>query len=402
MMTRAGGIAMLMACVAACLLAAEARNAAPIPTGVQTAESARSAKGVRNAEGARNAEVARNAKATWNPKAAAAYLDERESWWMSWPRAAHDHDTFCVSCHTVLPYALSRPALHSALGEQSVSANEQKLIENVTKRVRLWQEVEPWYSDEKVGVHKTRESRGTEAILDALVLARHDAETGTLSADTKLALDNLWALQLQTGDEKGSWHWIQFDNEPWEAFDSQYYGTALAAIAIGTAPQDYRSQAEIQNNIEMLRKYLAVRASRQSPFNRVMLLWASAKLPGLLGPEERQSIIREILGTQQADDGWSLTSLVGPWKRHDGTPLETASDGYATGLAVYALEQAGISRTNVQLNQGLAWLANNQDKSDGRWLAYSMNKKRDASSDAGPFMNDAATAYAVLALTQAK
>ena len=384
MMARAGGLAMLMACVAACLLAAEARNAARPP------------------EGARNPEFARNQKGAWNPKAAAAYLDERESWWMSWPRALHDHDTFCVSCHTVLPYALSRPALHSALGEQSVSANEQKLIENVTKRVRLWKEVEPWYSDEKVGVHKTRESRGTEAILDALVLARHDAETGTLSADTKLALDNMWALQLQTGDEKGSWHWIQFDNEPWEAFDSQYFGTALAAIAIGTAPQDYRSKPEIQNSIESLREYLDARASQQSPFNRVMLLWASAKVPGLLKPDEKQSIVAEILSKQQADGGWTLTSLVGPWKRHDGTPLETASDGYATGLAVYALEQAGIPRGNVQLNQGLAWLANNQDKTDGRWLAYSMNKKRDASSDAGPFMNDAATAYAVLALTQAK
>ena len=43
---------------------------------------------------------------SWDPKAAAAYLDRRQSWWMSWPRAQRDHETFCVSCHTAVPYAL--------------------------------------------------------------------------------------------------------------------------------------------------------------------------------------------------------------------------------------------------------------------------------------------------------
>ena len=50
---------------------------------------------------------------TWNPKAAAAYLDYREGWWAEWTGSTRDHGTFCVSCHTALPYALSRPALRS-------------------------------------------------------------------------------------------------------------------------------------------------------------------------------------------------------------------------------------------------------------------------------------------------
>src|SRR5258708_8757413 len=92
---------------------------------------------------------------SWNPKAAAVYLDGRQKWWMNWPEAARDHETFCVSCHTVVPYALARPALRSALAERAPSVNERKLLDNVTKRVLLWKDVKPFYSDEKVGVLKT-------------------------------------------------------------------------------------------------------------------------------------------------------------------------------------------------------------------------------------------------------
>src|SRR5215467_5750611 len=52
---------------------------------------------------------------SWDQRAAAAYLDQRQSWWMGWPRAARDHETFCVSCHTAVPYALSRPTLRKPL-----------------------------------------------------------------------------------------------------------------------------------------------------------------------------------------------------------------------------------------------------------------------------------------------
>ena len=43
--------------------------------------------------------------ATWSPKAAAGYLDNRMDWWIAWPKTARDHETFCVSCHTAVPYA---------------------------------------------------------------------------------------------------------------------------------------------------------------------------------------------------------------------------------------------------------------------------------------------------------
>jgi len=130
----------------------------------------------------------------------------------------------------------------------------------------------------------------------------------------------------------------------------------------------------------------------------VMQLWASTKVPELLTRAEQKSIVDEALGKQQADGGFSLSSFVGGWKRADGTALETKSDGYATGVVTLALEQAGVMRDRPELKRALAWLNLNQDQAEGRWLAYSLNKKRDLATDVGRFMSDAATAYAVLAL----
>ena len=133
----------------------------------------------------------------WNPKQAAAYLDGRSEWWMSWPNAARDHGTFCVSCHTAAPYAISRLALRSALGEQGPSALESKLVANVTKRVQMWGEVEPFYKDGKSGPTKSAESRGTEAVLNALILATYN------SSDAGLAFENMWKEQYREARRRG-------------------------------------------------------------------------------------------------------------------------------------------------------------------------------------------------------
>ena len=339
----------------------------------------------------------------WDQKAAAAYLDQRAGWWMEWPKAARDHETFCVSCHTAVPYALSRPALRKALAEEAPSANERRLLENVTKRVRLWKEVAPFYSDADRGAYKTVESRGTESVLNALILSSNDAQPGELSNATRMALENMWAEQQTTGNRKGAWSWLRFANEPWEADDSDYYGAALAAVAAGTAPGNYLARPEIQNNLKMLREYLNRESAAQPAINRVALLWASAKLPGLLEPEQQKAIFTEILSKQQPDGGWSLSSLVGGWKRNDGTPQEVKSDGYSTGLIAFVMQQVGIPRVNPQQKLALAWLAENQNKTGGFWLAYSLNKNEThhLTPSTALFMNDAATAYAVLALTEA-
>ncbi len=340
------------------------------------------------------------ATAGWSPTKAAAYLDKRSTWWISWPSASRDQGTFCVSCHTATPFSLGRAALHSALGESTASPNEQKVLDSVTKRVRMWHDIEPFYPDQLRGLPKTSESRGTESILNSLILVSHDVPTGHLSADARLALTNMWALQIKAADMNGAWAWLQFHNAPFEG-DSQFYGNSLAAIAIGSAPDNYQSDAAIQPGVKLLRAWLTKNMDAQTALDRVVLLWASTKLKDLLTPEQQAKIVAETVAKQREDGGFSMSAMIGDWKRHDSTPLDTSSDGYATGLVAYALEQVGGPETVAPLKHALGWLDKSQIDADGRWPAVSLNNNRPVMSDTGLFMSDAATAYAVLALTNA-
>jgi len=335
----------------------------------------------------------------WDPASAAKYLDDRQTWWINWPESARDHQTFCVSCHTVVPYALARPRLRNLPGITFPNANDTKLLENVTLRVTRWNEMQPFYSDEKIGPHKTAQSRGTESILNALILSSFESNNAQPSAALAQAFRNMWVERQKSGPAKGAWLWLNFHTQPWEADDSPYFGATLAAVAVGTAPGQYARKTELQPQLRDLREFLLRGYEKRSLNNQVLLLWASTEIPDLLQPEQQRAIIDSLTAQQQSDGGWSMSSLVGPWKRGDGTPLETKSDGYATGLVCLAAKQAGVPETDVHLKKGLTWLATHQDKSQGLWPGYSLNKQRASTADAWLFMSDAATGYSVLALT---
>jgi len=333
----------------------------------------------------------------WSAIAAARYLDGRATWWESWPASQRDHQTVCVSCHTMLPYALSRRKLRIALHEKDVPGPERTIIQSVQKRVALWGEVLPYYLDAKSGPGKSKESRSTEAVLNALVLANNSAGQKHLDPITKAAFSAAWALQIKSGDCAGAWDWQVFHLAPWEARESQYQGATFMALALAWAPAHYRRDPAIQTNVKLLRAYLKREYSSQCLLNRIVLLWASAELPGLLSNSEKHQLTEAIIKQQQPDGGWSLASL-GTWARSDHTLQEKESDGYATGVITLALRQAHTRRYQDAWMKGRTWLESHQNREDGSWRGYSLNKKRDLTTDVGRFMTDAATGYAVLAL----
>jgi squalene-hopene/tetraprenyl-beta-curcumene cyclase len=180
---------------------------------------------------------------------------------------------------------------------------------------------------------------------------------------------------------------------------ARYFGAALAAVAVGTAPGYYTpgADADTDARVELLRGYLRGGLPKQDLHNRAWGLWAATKLEGTLTKAERKRLVGQLLDRQREDGGWGLPSL-GKWVRSDGTAQEAASDGYATGLALHVLQTAGVPKGDARVRKGLGWLRRNQSAT-GAWRGVSVNKGRDPASHPGQFMSDAATAYAVLALS---
>jgi squalene-hopene/tetraprenyl-beta-curcumene cyclase len=289
-----------------------------------------------------------------------------------------------------------RPGLGRELGETSMNPAEKIMMDSVERRVSHWSEMIPFYSDEKSGPGKTVEAHATEAVLNAIILASNDTAHGHLRPITRTAFDNLWSLQQQSGDLAGAWIWQNFHLGPWEGEESGYQGAALLMVTVLNAPDDYAKQPEVRRHLELLRLYLRRQYAEQPVVNQLYVLWASAEESTLLTGPERHALLNALREKQEADGGWRTTAI-DDRERKDESPEPEASDGYATGLAVLALEQSRTSHDDPALQQGLHWLVAHQ-QADGTWKALSINKQRDPASDPALFMTDAATAYAVLAL----
>jgi squalene-hopene/tetraprenyl-beta-curcumene cyclase len=361
--------------------------------------------------------VAQVEVAGWNAEGPAKYLDEQlDAWFANGKKLQTGRDqTVCISCHTTLPYVLARPVLRRVMHAGGATPQEARLRHDAARRVETIGAQQMLYDSDKA---KRIASPATEAVLNALILAQADAEEHRRDASepVRAAFRQLWKTQRPDG----AWDWLDFGLEPWETVGSVYSGAALAAIAVGTAGNQATNQtAEATAGVGRLRSYLKDNYAAQSLFNRVWALLASSRFEGVMTTSERDALIAEIQSREREDGGWSLQTL-GPWKwsraaapfAPPGTPdavLAVKSDGFATGLIVYALREAGVSVEHPAVAGGLQWLRENQqavpigEGSEPAWRAHSLNFDREHGGPRGVpwrrmFMSNSATAFAVLAL----
>jgi squalene-hopene/tetraprenyl-beta-curcumene cyclase len=293
---------------------------------------------------------------------AADFLDHQSRAWTSTRK--------CGTCHTNYPYLLARGRLR---GDLTALREVRGFFEG---RVARWDS----------GNKDDRPRNDAEVVATASTLALQDAlTTGRLHPLTRKALDRMWTVQQPAG----AWEWLKCQWPPLEHDD--YYGAAYAAVAVGHAPDNYAESAPARKGLEGLRRYFRANPP-PSLHHKLLLLWASQKLPGLMSEKLQQSTVRELRALQRADGGWSLPAL-GDWVGKDERPNDRGapSDGYATGLIVYVLRLAGVPARDEALRRGVAWLKGNQRES-GAWFTRSIN------TDRYHFITHAGTAYAVLAL----
>jgi squalene-hopene/tetraprenyl-beta-curcumene cyclase len=285
---------------------------------------------------------------------------------VNWTRARK-----CGTCHTNYAHMMAGPMVEKTPSPELI-------------------EVRAFFESRAAGWDKLTKAakpiRDGEIVATAAALAFNDAAaTGKLHPLTRAALDRMWTIQRSDG----AWNWFDCNLPPME--DDDYYGTALAAVAIGHAPDNYKSTEAARKGISRLRDYL-----RATPapllHHRALLLWASLGIDGLMDAKEREKTIAELLAKQRPDGAWSLTSL-GRFERRDGTPNpdDAPGDGYGTGYVVYVLRQSGIPADAEPIRRGIAWLKSHQ-RASGRWFT------RSPTVNTNHYITHAGTAYALMAL----
>lgn len=294
----------------------------------------------------------------------------------------------CVTCHTNGSYMVTRPALTRQFGKPQESIRaffvEQLQQFSETDADKLQAGTSP-----------------AQAIYVAAGLAEWDAHvTGSLSTETDEALRLMFALQRESGTWGSADCWPPFES-------SAYHLATVAAMAAATAPgwlDQLRENDDEQTfaAVEALHDYLRTTPPPHD-YGRVLLLWTSTRVAGLLDEQQKDELIETVWSQQREDGGWSIRTFASPESWGSGNRAarlraepefdNPPSDGHQTGLCVLVLRDAGVPADDPRLQRGVQWLKANQRQS-GRWWTRSLN------TDRWHFITYSGTAYALLALAK--
>ncbi len=285
----------------------------------------------------------------------------------------------CISCH------------HEGLGLSTLSVLRQKgfkvdeeliSLETTTLR-RAYDEFAPLYRRALTDPKAAREADFFEDIAVQMgymlggLLDSGQPRDATIDAATRLL------LKFQQDD--GSWTYT-IAREPMQSSD--FTTTALAARIVSAYVPEESAAKPLAN----ARRWLLENKPETTDdlaFRLWGLRWLGASAP------ERDEASKALRDVQREDGGWGQS------------PDSSASDAYATGLALMALHQGGgVPSTDASYRRGVQYLLETQ-KPDGTWYvrkwAHAYNQYFDAGFPYGKsqYISLPATCYAIMALAQA-
>jgi hypothetical protein len=168
------------------------------------------------------------------------------------------------------------------------------------------------------------------------------------------------------------WNATQADDGSWHGpsgrppiFNTPQIVTRLAAIALaerGTSTLHHGKQStgDVAEQFSRLRerteRYNANSAPDDSHQGLVLRLWDEVA-SGRVNQPKITELLRELRDRQQFDGGWSQAS-----------PL--SSDAFATGQTLFVMQRVGVSKSDVNVQRGLAFLEKTQQP-DGTWTMVS-------------------------------
>jgi hypothetical protein len=186
----------------------------------------------------------------------------------------------------------------------------------------------------------------------------------------------------------GQWAYPQADSRP--PLCSDYIGqTSLSMRALQLyAPKADR--AAYDRSIQLAASWIAKARPRNNDdrgWRLIGLAWAGKE------KDATQKAMRELLGTQKSDGGWS-----------DIDSME--SSAYATGKALVALQTAGLSASDAAYGRGVQFLLKTQQE-DGSWYVKTRAMAFQPYFDAGfphafdQWISAAGSSWATMALSLA-
>jgi squalene-hopene/tetraprenyl-beta-curcumene cyclase len=290
----------------------------------------------------------------------------------------------CVTCHTNGVYLTVRPALTARLGPP-----DAKVREFFVETLKQKQAAKP---------ESLKKGTAPEQVIYlAAGLAEWDRHvTGRLSPETDAALKLMLAIQRDDGTWGAAACWPPYESD-------SYQPATVAAMALAAAPgwlENVKDES-LRAAVARLKKYLTT-TEPPHDYGRVVLLWASTRLPGILDKAQQAKLVDMLLKHQRADGGWSIRNFARPEQWGSGNRAakleaepefaDPPSDGHMTGLALVVLAESGLPKTDKRVQAGLDWLKTHQ-RASGRWWTRSLN------TDKFHFITFSGTAYPLLALS---